>query len=627
MYIAQAQIEKCLSHVGKLHPFFGITYLVCKKGHLPVGRSKHFPINKQEADFLNKYFKPDVTSKFYFQPFKTSSRAGRWLSPKYPYSGSQSTRTRGDFEKAFIHEKNTDLWGWSRDYVESLKAKLLRDRTEQIPAFWLAVWLFRERKWPASTQPRQLVRYLLKEFSITEEECSELFDLNVPQDVSVPLLDANPCTDKQLLTIIGRAPDASPEVGGTLRYLELVGIGPTKSLKFSPGDRLTVITGDNGLGKTFILECAWWSLTGTWAESQAIPSQAEAKTDPKITFEISAAQTVSQKKTIHYNWDTQRWPEAKDRPTIPGLIVYARVDGSFAVWDPVRHLEGEGQFSGKNHLLVFSRDEVLRGLEGKIEGLLRDWVKWQHSPDQSTFDTFRAVLKRLSPPDMWPLEPGAPVRLPRESMEFPTIKHRYGAVPFPNESAGVRRIITLSYLLVWAWNEHKVYSGLAKKAPQNRLVVLVDETEAHLHPKWQRAILPSLLDVTSILSREIQPQMIVTTHSPLVLASLETIFSEAEDKLYHLHLTDTGDVEFKDLPFIRFGSVDDWLTSAVFELKQPRSREGEEAVEKAKGLMAQKNPKREDILSLTDQLRSSLPADDTFWHRWVYFAEQRGISL
>ena len=33
-------------------------------------------------------------------------------------------------------------------------------------------------------------------------------------------------------------------------------IGPAKRLIFEPAKRLNLITGDNGLGKTFLLECA-----------------------------------------------------------------------------------------------------------------------------------------------------------------------------------------------------------------------------------------------------------------------------------------------------------------------------------------------------------------------------------
>lgn len=47
-------------------------------------------------------------------------------------------------------------------------------------------------------------------------------------------------------------------------------------------------------------------------------------------------------------------------------------------------------------------------------------------------------------------------------------------------------------------------------------IVLIDEIDTHLHPKWQRKIIPKL--------REIFPntQFVVTTHSPLVLGEVES---------------------------------------------------------------------------------------------------------
>ena len=46
-------------------------------------------------------------------------------------------------------------------------------------------------------------------------------------------------------------------------------------------------------------------------------------------------------------------------------------------------------------------------------------------------------------------------------------------------------------------------------------VVLIDELDLHLHPRWQRAALPSLRDAFPRL------QLVVTTHSPQVLSSAE----------------------------------------------------------------------------------------------------------
>jgi predicted ATPase len=445
----------------------------------------------------------------------------------------------------------------------------------------------------------------------------------VAPDISADFLVSDPYSDQLLESDVGRPPDAKPEEGGTLTFLGLEGIGPMHRLEFSPAERLSIITGDNGLGKTFLLECAWWSLTGNWAGSQAVPRTDAKKDKVAITFTIAGQRSLEQRKTIRFDWDERRWTEPKGRPTIPGLILYARVDGSFAVWDPMRHM---GSVGDQRSVLVFSRDQVMNGLDNRIEGLVRDWVRWQRSPDPSVFETFKTVLRRLSPPDMMPLLPGEPMRLAGDAREIPTLVHNYDVVPFTNEAAGVKRIVSVAYLLVWAWNEHKVYSGLSKKGPQNRMVILVDEMEAHLHPKWQRVVLPALLDVTSILERELEAQLIVATHSPLVLASLEEDFQDSIDKLYHLKLAGS-EVSFAETPFVRHGRIDAWLTSEIFELKQATSQLAENALERAKQTLAEENPSPGAIKEIHEQLSQALPADDEFWPRWLYFAQQKGVRL
>lgn len=48
-------------------------------------------------------------------------------------------------------------------------------------------------------------------------------------------------------------------------------------------------------------------------------------------------------------------------------------------------------------------------------------------------------------------------------------------------------------------------------------VILIDEIELHLHPRWQRTILPKLLDVFP------NCQFIVSTHSPIVLTDIKEV--------------------------------------------------------------------------------------------------------
>lgn len=57
-----------------------------------------------------------------------------------------------------------------------------------------------------------------------------------------------------------------------LKSLELHAVGPAPHLgPIEFAERLNLLTGDNGLGKTFILDTAWWALTGTWPDRPAWP--------------------------------------------------------------------------------------------------------------------------------------------------------------------------------------------------------------------------------------------------------------------------------------------------------------------------------------------------------------------
>jgi hypothetical protein len=491
--------------------------------------------------------------------------------------------------------------------------------------FWLATWLYRNEDWPQNTKATDVSAKLLRDFFITEEERDQLFQTVVPEQPNSFLTEST-FQDYVLLREFEPAPDAYPQAGGTLRELQLRNVGPANRLDFAPAERVSIVTGDNGLGKTFILECCWRCLTGNWAtKKEALPH--DSSRPASISFVISKRDDFPSRTTLQFDRSKQRWPKSERVHAIPGLIVYARVDGSFAVWDPAQNEEAGDGFPS---VLLFSRDEVLDGLGKKIEGLIRDWVKWQNARDQSLFRTFARVLEGLSPPDMAPLTPGEPTRLD-DPRDIPTLKHAYGVVPFTNESAGFRRIASVAYLLVWAWSEHRIYSERKGTEPQESMVIMIDELEAHLHPKWQRAILPALLGVTSLLSEKIKPQVIVATHSPLILASMESTFSDDTDKLFHLHLkpaprTGNTEVILEEEPYWKRGTVDAWLTSDVFELKQPRSREGESALEAAKRLLAQSSSDQEEIAQTHEDLRNTLPAEDTFWPLWLHFVESKGVK-
>jgi hypothetical protein len=85
-------------------------------------------------------------------------------------------------------------------------------------------------------------------------------------------------------------------------------------------------------------------------------------------------------------------------------------------------------------------------------------------------------------------------------------------VPFPALSDGYRAYLgwigdLLFHVVSTCPNE--------KKLVENRGIVMVDEIDLHLHPKWQMNVLPVLAKALPNL------QFLITSHSPLLVGSLE----------------------------------------------------------------------------------------------------------
>ena len=628
MFISISQIEKSIEELGKFHPFFGITFLTCKKARLPIGRKVDFFLDAKTKEFMEQHHHIAPDSEYYFQPYKSVKK---WVRSDYPSSGLQAINTR-TFPDAFLHDRGISEWGWSDSYVNVLKARLTKKQKKPIliSIFDMAIWIYKYRDWPEDTKPEDLVKQFTDDFHITSEEIQNLFTTSIPNSIrKQSLFSERSATWSELRVFITSPPDAKPEQGGTLRFLQTEGVGPANVLTLEPSERLTLITGDNGLGKTFLLECAWWALTGSWAEIPVTPPLSKQGEKAEISFSIQGEYAASEEYTsISFDWKSLSWPDPEIRPTIPGLIVYARVDGSFAVWDPAEFVTKSKTKIGINRVPVYTSAQVWDGDTGHIEGLIRDWVRWQTNKEKHPFEVLETVLECLSPPDLGRLSPGEPIRMPGDKREIPTIKHPYGEIPIFHASAGVRRIITFAYLIVWAWNEHKIVARQRGVEPERRMVILVDEIEAHLHPRWQRSILPALMRIGELLSEELNTQFLVATHSPLVMASAEAVFDESNDSLVHLNLDEqTGKVSLKEIDFNLYGDVSSWLTSPVFELRHARSGEAEKAIIAAKKLQEQERPLSAEVRQVSSQLVKYLAPDDMFWPRWISFAEKHGVEL
>lgn len=619
IYLSSEYILSAINQLASVHTFIGITFLTCKKDQLPIGSPTTFLMDNKTKQFMLDIHKICPNSDYYFQPYQTI-RGKQWLAEKYPSSGLQAINTQ-TFASAFIHDRNSKLWAWAPAYISEIQKIAFLKSGKKVPLTAMAVWIMKDKAWKDTDTIEDVTSKFVKDFHLTSQELSALFsdESNFP---NVSVFQTEPVSWNQLSHNLSNPPDAAPDQEGTLAKIELTNVGPCDHIELDLSPRLNIITGDNGLGKTFIMDCAWWALTNTWTGNEARPKYPEGSKRASIGFAVAGKSKISQEKKVLYDNKNLTWKRSADTDTIPGLIIYALVDGSYAVWDPSKNASKN---MGAN---VFTKKQVWNGYSSSIEGLIRDWVKWQNSPEKYPYEVFKNVLAEMSPPDIGTLLPGEPVRVPNDSREIPTIQYPYGIVPVTNSSAGVGRVITLAYLIVWAWNEHKETCKLRGVKPDSRIVVMIDEIEAHLHPKWQRTILPALIEVQKYLSDELEVQFIIATHSPLVMASSESIFDSVTDKLFQIKLAEeTSDAFVTEEVYIKYGQVNTWLTSPIFNLKQARSKGAELAIDEAKSLQLEDDPSDERVQKAHQKLVQCLAQNDPFWPRWIYFAEQHGVIL
>lgn len=136
-------------------------------------------------------------------------------------------------------------------------------------------------------------------------------------------------------------------------------------------------------------------------------------------------------------------------------------------------------------------------------------------------------------------------------------------------------------------------------------IILIDEIDMHLHPNWQWKVIDALKRTFPLV------QFIATTHSPIIVASCK------EERLIMLHLEDI----FLDKPseIIQAKTVKGWMVDSVLkeymntENRDPETsaklkRLSELAKEKISGNMGE--DERKEYLELIGELSNILPEED-----------------
>lgn len=344
---------------------------------------------------------------------------------------------------------------------------------------------------------------------------------------------------------------------------------------------LTMIMGDNASGKTTFLKaialglCDWSSAAGLLRESEegyirTGETQARIRIDLVSSEDVSQSTQAPQKKYIEAyivdlpNGDVEIVPRHLSQPKrseFPWREIFACGYGAG------RGTSGTGDFA--NYSLINSVYSLFNYSEGLQNPELTIRRLQAQDKDQDVLSALETILRidRITMARGDQSERGIVLRGP------------WGYdMPLRDLADGYKStFLWVTDLIGWALTHQPNVRNLKEIVG----IVLIDEIEQHLHPKWQRGIIATL--------REQFPkiQFITTTHSPLVARSVGQIGDNTNpDQLLHFKLGPSNNVEITPIKSMKGWRSDQILASEAFDWLVDADPDVEAVMKRASELVA-----------------------------------------
>jgi predicted ATPase len=284
-----------------------------------------------------------------------------------------------------------------------------------------------------------------------------------------------------------------------LRAVKLRNIGPFDSLDLDLTAGWNVILGDNGKGKTVILRAIAAALSGEQADSIAVARLLKSGADSG-TIRL----TVDNRDyTVELSRDRDRKVQIiapKLSPVLEDRWLAIGVPSLRSVpWEnPAGPKETETKDPNSEDL-----SPLLRGApDGRVANLKQWIVNLDYSGRNEVVSQFFEVLQKLTPGLRIELE-----EVNRDTKEI-WVRTDGGVVPLAAVSQGTGSVMSWIGTLLERMDE----AGISRS---DRTLLLIDEIDAHMHPRWQQAFTAAFSDLFP------SAQIIATTHSPLIIGSLK----------------------------------------------------------------------------------------------------------
>jgi len=407
--------------------------------------------------------------------------------------------------------------------------------------------------------------------------------------------------------------------------------------KFNILPQWTLLLGDNGVGKSTILQCIAWmkpqfpepgapgqnlgldeieplinneendTLLNMLRRQKSlrVTSQLTASFIAKKTLKIRVPHERPQTCTSSFSMITNKAGDlSKVTPTITttskrtfynnSILIYAysasRVLGKQNLTDSA--LEDTIPSFLAEKTTLFDAQEILHTLRYAELGSEVERVKYT-----AFLQTVKKMLVALLPDidrisDIEIIEP----KLIGRKMAPPKIllSNKHGKkIPFENYSLGYKTVMSLTIDLAW-----RLFNRFERNPLEQPAIVLIDEIDLHLHPLWQTSIMDSLSDHFPNV------QFIATAHSPLMvqaaLGANYAVLRESADGVKII--SEPEDVEG--------WRVDQILTSELFGLTSVRGKKYNQLLKSRKELakkMSLSPAEKTQLAEISDQLSRYAP--------------------
>ena len=326
-------------------------------------------------------------------------------------------------------------------------------------------------------------------------------------------------------------------------------------------------------------------------------------------------------------------------PPVSGIVVYAHADGSFSVLEPCPELlDSTGRFESSRAVPTGIRIHRGRsmgrtcrypgratrsGLHWVAVGLVAVGPGRPRQRQGNGFDLAGSVSRAGFGPDD---RARTPMRLSvDDAREIPSIVTNYaGQVPIVHASSGIRRIVALAYILTWTWSEHRIVSELRETAVYRQVVMLFDEVESHLPSAMAAVDTQGVAGCRVRVSRERRCSICrfnafapgARIRRALVRPRTGCVVRPGRGRdspRPHLHRrTYTRTVRQAH------GSRAKRSTLSPIVIWRQNGRFC------ARAILRQTEPALQEVMTVHDELRATLPDVDRFWVRWNAFVEDRG---